>query len=90
VISLSTDDSKVVAQHAAKAILRLVNPYVLAAYLSNSGDSDSAIEIVESMVGDPSQDRLHRRAAYNGWGNALEKLGRNSEAREKFEKLRKL
>ncbi|MGD0965854.1 MAG: tetratricopeptide repeat protein [Candidatus Acidiferrales bacterium] len=28
--------------------------------------------------------------AYDGWGNALEKLGRNSEAREKFEKLRKL
>ena len=84
--SLQTNDSEAVARSVAEAIVRRVNPYLLGSYRLDHDDPVSAIAIAQSMIGDPFQDRLHQSAAYNLWGNAIDRHEHAEEAIAKYQK----
>lgn len=71
---------------AAETALGQVNPYVLAAYREEHREYDEAVEILERMIQDPSENRRDEGAAFNLWGNVLGDQKRYDEAIAKYEK----
>jgi tetratricopeptide (TPR) repeat protein len=85
-LAVTANDMDMLAQDSAEMILREVNPYILAAYLYDHGETDKVIEILYAMVRDPAQDRDHIAAARNLLGNALVDEGRDDEAVTNYQK----
>jgi len=87
VVGTSLDIGSLV-QGTAEKVLRQVNPYVLAAYREEHGKLEEAVEIVQRMVQDPSEDSTDTdiAAALNLWGNVLEDQKKYDEAAAKYQK----
>jgi tetratricopeptide (TPR) repeat protein len=73
-------DPQGIAQKAAEAILRQINPYLLGVYRLRIKDLDGAIEVAREVIGNPPKDRREAAKAYLLWGNALVAQGKNAEA----------
>ena len=85
-IVVAADDVEKLVQRTAETALGQVNPYVLAAYREEHREYEEAIGIVERMMQDPSEDRLHKEAALYLWGLALDSQKKYDEAIAKFRK----
>ena len=79
-------DPRGVAQKAAEAILRQINPYLLGAYRRQTKDWDGAIEIARGVISNSPKDRRETARAYLLWGLALADQGKNAEAIPRYEK----
>src|SRR5579863_1070644 len=86
VASVTTNDSKVIAENIAEATLREVNPYVLAVYLYDRGERDRAFAIADRFIRGPYPDRRHESVANNFWGIELADQRKYDEAIAKFQK----
>jgi len=84
------DDVAGMVQHTAELVLRQINPYLLAAYKDDHKEYDRAIEIVQAMSQDGSQDQLHRAAALALWGDILADQKNNAAAIGKFQQAAEL
>jgi tetratricopeptide (TPR) repeat protein len=80
VMSASGNDVQALAQNAAEAILREINPYVLAVYRYHHGDAESALKLAEGTAGDLTLNTRHRAAAFNLCGLILDDYGKRNEA----------
>jgi len=85
-IVVAADDVEKLVQRTAETALGQVNPYVLAAYREEHREYEEAIGIVERMMQDPSEDRLHKEAALYLWGLALDSQKKYDEAIAKYQK----
>jgi tetratricopeptide (TPR) repeat protein len=83
---VASDDLGLLAQRTAEVVLRQINPYVLAAYHEHQHEYGTAVEIVESMTRNPSEDRRRKQAAFNLWGNVLADQKSYEEAVSKYQK----
>jgi tetratricopeptide (TPR) repeat protein len=72
-------------QNSAEIALAEINPYVLAAYKYDHGKVKDALEIVERMIRDPSQDRRHVAAAINFRGLVFSDQKNYAEAVAKYQ-----
>jgi len=66
--------------------LRKVNPYVLPVHKVKQDEYDEAATIVQEIVEDPTEDRVHIEAAFDLWGNALYEQKKYDEAIAKYQK----
>jgi Tfp pilus assembly protein PilF len=87
---VNSNDIDVLAQDAAEMILEQVNPYVLAVYQYHHSETGRAVELLERIVQDPSQDRRYVAAAFNSLGNVLNEQKKYDEAIVKYQKAIKL
>jgi Tfp pilus assembly protein PilF len=85
-VVVAADDLGLLVQSTAETALEQVNPYVLAAYRDEHGEHEKAIEIVERIIQDPSEDILHKTAACSLWGLVLEEQKKYDEAIAKYRK----
>jgi tetratricopeptide (TPR) repeat protein len=85
-MTVASDDVGMLVQRTAETVLGQVNPYVLAAYLEDHRESEKTIEIVQRMIQSPSEDRRHKSAALNLWGNVLSDQKKYDEAIAKYQK----
>jgi Tfp pilus assembly protein PilF len=85
-VGVSALDIGLLAQRTAEMVLGQVNPYVLAVYREEHHEFDEAVEIVQRMVQDPSEDRIHTSAAFNLWGVVLEDQMKDDDAVAKYQK----
>jgi len=85
-LAVPADDLGLLVQSTAETALGQVNPYVLAAYRDEHREYEKAIEIVERIIQDPSEDILHKTAAYDLWGNVLRDQKKPDEAIAKYQK----
>ena len=83
---VGTDDIDVLAQGTAEMILGQVNPYILAVYRYGHGEVEKAVELVQRMIQDPSEDRSHVAAGFNFLGVVLTQQNKYDEAVAKYEK----
>ena len=79
-------DIELLAQRTAEMVLGQVNPYVLAAYRADRGEFKEAVEIVQRIVENPSEDRIHISAAFILWGSVLSQQEQYNEAIAKLQK----
>jgi len=84
--TVASDDVGMLVERTAETVLGQVNPYVLAAYLDEHRESEKTIEIVQRMIQSPSEDRRHKSAALNLWGNMLYDQKKYDEAIAKYQK----
>jgi len=82
--TVDSDDIEAIAQRAAELALDRMNPYLLAAYLEQQGQTDRAIETVQRILEDPSLTPILPRT-HNLWGVVLSDERRYEEATTQFE-----
>jgi tetratricopeptide (TPR) repeat protein len=81
----AADDVESLVRLAAETVLGQVNPYVLAAYREDRREYEKAVELIERMIQSPTEDRRHKEAAFNLWGNALKDQTKYDEAIAKYQ-----
>jgi len=89
-LDVPADDLELLVQSTAETALGQVNPYVLAVYRDEHREYEKAIEIVERIIQDPSEDLPHKEAACNLWGNVLREQRKYDEAIAKYQKATEL
>jgi hypothetical protein len=83
---LPGDNIDSLSQSVAEAILDKVNPYVLAVFRFDHGESEIAVELSKRIIRDPSSDRSHVVAAFVLWGNVFAAQKNYDAAIANFEK----
>ncbi len=88
-IVFSAGDVKSLVQRTAEAVFGQINPYVLAVYLGDNNDQNTAIELCRKLENEDT-NHIYKIAAFNLWGNALQAQGENDEADKLFKKALQL
>jgi tetratricopeptide (TPR) repeat protein len=83
---VNTNDIDFLAEGTAEMVLEQVNPYILARYKYDHNNVEKAVELVQRIVLDSSEDRSHVVAALNLWGVALYDKKKYDEAVAKYQK----
>jgi len=79
-------DIGLLTQHTAELVLGEVNPYVFAVYRKGRREYEAAVEILQRVTQNPSEDRIHVSAAFTLWGLVLADQKKYDEAVSKYQK----